>query len=273
MIAGVPSIVLALFGLLIFAQSFFGFLSQSANSGSVTAQSFLVAGIVMAALALPLIVAATREALAQLPGRLREASYALGKTSATTIWRVLLPSIRTGIASGIVLGMGRIVGDTAIITVLLGTGYRNDVGSVPISALRGTADADQLRLQQLARGGALTRTPRGCSVLLMSVLTLNALVTRHDQRPRADHNQRPGDEAGGAVKGISLMPRPRRIVDRHPHVAAPRIPPTANGMSCHTTIPAVTRQRRPDPRPRRRSSGCASNRSRSPTAHAGWCAT
>ena len=69
----------------------------------------------MALLALPLIVGATREALAQLPARMREASYALGKTRATTIRRVLLPSIRPDIASGVVLGMGRIIGDTAIV--------------------------------------------------------------------------------------------------------------------------------------------------------------
>ena len=69
----------------------------------------------MSLLALPLIVGATREALPQLPTRMREAAWALGKTRARTIRRVLLPSIRPGIASGIVLGMGRIIGDTAIV--------------------------------------------------------------------------------------------------------------------------------------------------------------
>ncbi len=58
----------------------------------------------MSVLALPLIVGATREALAQIPGHVREASYALGKTKATTLRRVLLPSIRTDIAAGVTLG-------------------------------------------------------------------------------------------------------------------------------------------------------------------------
>ena len=120
MVAGTPSVVLALFGLLIFSQSFLGFLSQHAATGSVTGSSFLTAGAVMSILALPLIVTSTRAALAQLPDRLREASYALGKTRATTIRRVLLPSIRPGIGTGVVLGMGRIIGDTAIITIVLG---------------------------------------------------------------------------------------------------------------------------------------------------------
>ena len=74
MIAGMPSVVLAIFGLLVFSQSFLGFLSQNAADGAVTGQSFLAAGAMMALLALPLIVGATREALAQIPDRMREAS-------------------------------------------------------------------------------------------------------------------------------------------------------------------------------------------------------
>ena len=75
-----------------------------------------------------------------MPKRTREASYALGKTRATTIRRVLLPSIRPSIASGVVLGMGRIIGDTAIVVILLGATLKNEaVGSIPLlSTLRGT---------------------------------------------------------------------------------------------------------------------------------------
>ena len=78
--AGAPSVVLALFGLLVFAQGVLGFLSQKAASGAVYGRSFFAAGVIMAALALPLIVGSTREALALLPNHLREASYALGRT-------------------------------------------------------------------------------------------------------------------------------------------------------------------------------------------------
>jgi phosphate transport system permease protein len=73
----------------------------------------------MAVLALPLIVGATREGLAQVPDHMREAAYALGKTRASCIRHVLLPAIRPNIASGVVLGMGRIIGDTAIVTIIL----------------------------------------------------------------------------------------------------------------------------------------------------------
>ncbi len=183
MVAGVPSVVLAIFGLLLFAHGFFGFLSQSASNGTVTGQSFLVAGTIMALLAVPLIVGATREALAQLPTRTREASYALGKTRATTIRRVLLPSIRPGIASGVVLGMGRIIGDTAIITILLGATLENEpVGKVPLlGTLRGTGSTLTSYVYNnspAGEGNAPQKAYAAAFVLLMIVLALNALVTR-----------------------------------------------------------------------------------------------
>jgi phosphate transport system permease protein len=183
-IAGIPSIVLALFGLLIFARPFFAFLSGSANNGSVLGQSFLIAGIIMAVLALPLVVGAASEALEQLPQRQREASFALGKTRATTIRRVLLPSIRPGIASGSVLGMGRIIGDTAIITVLLGgTALKLEgVGGAPLlGTLRGTGSTLTSYIyynSPSGDGNAPQKAYAAAFVLLMIVLALNAVVTR-----------------------------------------------------------------------------------------------
>ena len=182
MVSGVPSIVLALFGLLIFSKGFLRFLSQGAAQGAL-GQSFFTAGIVMSTLALPLVVGATREALAQLPDRLREASYALGKTRATTIRHVLLPAIRPSIASGIVLGMGRIIGDTAIVTILLGVGYRLEpVGHVPIlNVLRGTGSTLTTYVfnnSPAGDGNSPQKAYAAAFVLLMIVLALNALVTR-----------------------------------------------------------------------------------------------
>jgi phosphate transport system permease protein len=181
-IAGAPSIVLAIFGLLIFSRRFLEFLSQPAN-GVATAQSFLVAGIMLSLLAVPLVFGATREALTQLPGRLREASYALGKTRATTIRRVLLPAIRPGMASGVVLGMGRIIGDTAIITVLLGSTLRNEAaGHTPLfSTLRGvgsTLTSYVYNNSPAGEGNSPQKAYAAAFVLMVVVLCLNALVTR-----------------------------------------------------------------------------------------------
>ena len=71
---------------------------------------------------------------------MREAAFALGKTRAATIRRVLLPSVRSNVATGVTLGLSRIIGDTAIIVLLLGATLRNEPqGSVPvIGLLRGT---------------------------------------------------------------------------------------------------------------------------------------
>jgi phosphate transport system permease protein len=183
MIAGVPSVVLAIFGLLVFSQSFLGFLSQNAANGAVYGRSFFAAGVIMAILALPLIVGTTREGLAQVPDHMREAAYALGKTRASCIRRVLLPAIRPNIASGIVLGMGRIIGDTAIVTILIGVTLQNEaVGHVPIiGTLRGTGSTLTSYVytnSPAGEGNAPQKAYAAAFVLLMIVLLLNALVTR-----------------------------------------------------------------------------------------------
>jgi phosphate transport system permease protein len=182
MIAGVPSVVLAIFGLIIFAQPFLGFLSETDASGTVSGKSFFTAGAVMAVLALPLIVASTREGLTQLSDRLREASFALGRTPATTIRRVLLPAIRPDIASGTVLGLGRIIGDTAIINIVLGLTVTNEgVGHAPlISTLRGTGSTLTSYIytnSPAGEGSAPQKAYAAAFVLLMVVLGLNGIVT------------------------------------------------------------------------------------------------
>jgi phosphate transport system permease protein len=182
-IAGTPSVVLAIFGLLIFSKSFLAFLSQTSAGGSVFGRSFLTAGLIMALLAVPLIVGATREALAQVPAHVREASYALGKTKATTIRRVLLPSVRPSIASGITLGMGRIIGDTAIIVILLGASLRIEgAGGAPVlSLLRGTGSTLTSYVKEnspAGEGNAPQKAYAAAFVLLVIVIALNAIVVR-----------------------------------------------------------------------------------------------
>jgi phosphate transport system permease protein len=181
-IAGAPSVVLALFGLLIFDKSFLGFLSQRAATGAVFGRSFFAAGAVMALLALPLIVGSAREGLAQLSDRLREASFALGRTRATTIRRVLLPAIRPDIATGTVLGMGRIIGDTAIIRILLGSFLTTEpVGHTPIiGLLRGTGSTLTSYIYENSPAGegvAPQKAYAAAFVLLLIVLGLNGVVT------------------------------------------------------------------------------------------------
>jgi phosphate transport system permease protein len=182
-IAGSPSVVLAIFGLLVFSRPFLAFLSQTSAGGAVFGRSFLTAGAIMALLALPLIVGATREGLAQVPAHVREASYALGKSRITTIRKVLLPSVRPNIAGGVTLGMGRIVGDTAIVVILLGaTLHIEGAGGPPVlSTLRGTGGTltSYVKYNSPAgEGNAPEKAYAAAFVLLIMVLALNALVTR-----------------------------------------------------------------------------------------------
>jgi phosphate transport system permease protein len=204
-IAGAPSVVLALFGLLIFAQSYLGFLSQTAAGGGVYGRSFFAAGAVMAVLALPLVVASTREALTRLPDRLREASYALGRTRATTIRRVLLPAIRPDIATGTVLGLGRIIGDTAIITILLGTYLTlQKVGNAPvIGTLRGTGSTLTSYIfnnSPAGEGNAPQKAYAAAFLLLMIVLILNGIVTWLTNRGGQSEG------GGGLSRAFRLIP-------------------------------------------------------------------
>ena len=180
-VAGTPSIVLAIFGLIIFSNQALGFLSFTAQGGAVFGRSFFAAAAMMALIALPLVVGATREALQAVPGHVREASYALGKTKAATIRRVLLPAARPGIATGTALGMGRIAGDTAIVVILLGASLQlQGAGGAPIlDTLRGTGSTLTSYVYNnspAGEGNAQQKAYAAAFVLLVVVIALNFVV-------------------------------------------------------------------------------------------------
>lgn len=180
-VAGTPSVVLAIFGLVLFQQHIFAFMSFKAEGGAVFARSFLTAGAMMALIALPLVVGATREALRSIPDHVREASYSLGKSKAATIRRVLLPGARSGIATGAALGMGRVAGDTAIVVILLGASLQlSPQGDLPIlRTLRGTGSTLTSYVYNnspAGEGNAPQKAYAAAFVLLLIVLCLNFAV-------------------------------------------------------------------------------------------------
>ncbi len=177
-VAGTPSIVLAIFGLLIFAQPLFAFLSFTAEGNAVFGRSFFNAAAMMSLIALPLVVGATREALQSIPSHIREASYALGKTKAATIRRILLPAVRPGIGTGAALGMGRIAGDTAIVIGLLGATLQIERVDGPpvIDVLRGTGSTLTSYVYNNSpsgEGNAPEKAYAAAFVLLVVVVALN----------------------------------------------------------------------------------------------------
>jgi phosphate transport system permease protein len=187
-IAGTPSIVLALFGTLIFSNTALGFLTRT-SEGVVFGRSFFAAGAMLSLVALPLVVGSTREGLQAIPQHIREASYAAGKTKAATTRRILLPACRPQVATGAMLGLGRIIGDTAIIVVLLAATLNFEtVGSVPIlDVLKGTGGTLTSYVYQASPTGELDQPEKAyaaATILLLMVLLLNAAVDVVHRRAR-----------------------------------------------------------------------------------------
>jgi phosphate transport system permease protein len=189
-IAGTPSVVLALFGLAFFSQGLFGILSTTAEGGAVYGRSLIICCIVLSFEALPLIVGATREGLQATPRHVREASWALGKTRAATIHRVLLPTARPNIATGTALGMGRIAGDTAVVLLLGGAALQLEgEGSIPgLDILRGTGSTLTTYVytnSPSGEGNAPDKAYAAAFVLLLMVIVLNYAVDRIARGGRA----------------------------------------------------------------------------------------
>ena len=189
-IAGTPSIVLAIFGLIVFQQNAFALLSFTAEGGGVFGRSFFTASAMMALLALPLIVGATREGLQSIPGHVREASYGLGKSKWATIRKVLLPTVRPSIGAGTILGMGRIAGDTAIVVIMLGASLQiQGVGSLPlVGTLRGTGStltSFTYVNSPAGEGTAPGKAYAAAFVLLLIAILLNWSVTVLSRRSTA----------------------------------------------------------------------------------------
>jgi phosphate transport system permease protein len=182
-IAGTPDIVLAIFGLALFQVRLLAPFSVTAEGGGVFGRSFIAAGTMISLLALPAIYTASRDGLQAAPSHMREAAFALGKTRITTIRRVLLPHVRSNIATGTVLGISRIIGSTAIVLILLGGfGRIEPEGAVPVvGLLRGTGSALTSYVyynSPAGEGAAPQKAYAAAFVLLIFVLALNLLVER-----------------------------------------------------------------------------------------------
>lgn len=108
-LAGIPSIIYGLFGMMFFVITLK--LGLSLLSGALT----------LSLMVLPLILRTTEEALLSVPDGYREGSYGLGAGKLRTVWRIVLPPAAPGILAGVVLAIGRIVGETAALLFTAGT--------------------------------------------------------------------------------------------------------------------------------------------------------
>ncbi|MDR1317068.1 MAG: phosphate ABC transporter permease PstA [Spirochaetales bacterium] len=107
-LAGIPSIIFGLFGLLVFCR-FLGF-----------GQSIIAGAFTLSIMILPVIIRTTEESLKSVPGTYREGSLSLGATKSQSIFHVVLPSAMRGIVTSAILAIGRVVGESAPVLLTVG---------------------------------------------------------------------------------------------------------------------------------------------------------
>lgn len=158
-LAGIPSIVYGLFGYLIFVVSFgWGY-------------TLLGGGITLAIMILPVIVRSTEESLLAVPDGLREGAYALGASKVRTIFKIILPSAASGIVTSVILAIGRVVSESAVLILTIGM----VVNLVPQNAMSpGTSLA--LDIYFFASHGYPEEAAATSVVLLLFVFALNLIA-------------------------------------------------------------------------------------------------
>ncbi len=157
-LSGIPSIVYGLFGLLFFVTTLGWSFSMAAGA------------FTLAIMILPLIIRATEEALLAVPNTLREASFGLGAGKLRTIFKIVLPTAMPGILAGIILAIGRIVGETAALIYTAGT-----VPQIPKN-LFSSGRTLAIHMYSLSSEGLYTNQAYATAVvLLIIVIGINGL--------------------------------------------------------------------------------------------------
>ncbi|HIU49780.1 MAG TPA: phosphate ABC transporter permease PstA [Candidatus Limousia pullorum] len=157
-LSGIPSIVYGLFGFLMFNVTFkWGY-------------SFLSGAITLAIMILPLIIRTTEEALLAVPDSYREGSFGLGAGKLRTVFRAVLPSAVPGILAGVILAIGRIVGETAALIYTSGT-----VTGIPENLMDSGRTLSVHMYALLSEGLYMEQAYATSVVLLVLVLGINTL--------------------------------------------------------------------------------------------------
>jgi phosphate transport system permease protein len=133
LLAAIPSIVYGMWGLLIFAPILATYVQQPLQklfggvpllgalfSGPPVGIGILSAGIILAIMIIPFIASVMRDVFEVTPALLKESAYGLGATTWEVVWKVVLPYTKTGVIGGIMLGLGRALGETMAVTFVIG---------------------------------------------------------------------------------------------------------------------------------------------------------
>jgi phosphate transport system permease protein len=133
LLAAVPSIVYGMWGLLVFGPILATYVQQPLQAvfsdtpylgalfaGPPVGIGILSAGIILAIMVIPFIASVMRDVFEVTPPLLKESAYGLGATTWEVVWKVVLPYTKTGVVGGIMLGLGRAIGETMAVTFVIG---------------------------------------------------------------------------------------------------------------------------------------------------------
>src|SRR5258708_4352870 len=137
LLAGVPSIIYGIWGLFVLApilqrtvqpwliETFSGIpVLHSVFAGPPYGIGIFTAGLILAIMVLPFITSVTRDVFEAVPPMLKESAYGLGCTRREVMWKVVLPYARVGVTGGIMLALGRALGETMAVTFVIGNAHR-----------------------------------------------------------------------------------------------------------------------------------------------------
>ncbi len=136
LLAGIPSIIYGMWGLFVFAPLFADhvqpWINDNLGSLPLIGQVFqgppmgigmLTAGIILAIMVIPFTSSVMRDVFEIVPSMLKESAYGLGSTTWEVVWNIVLPYTKTGVVGGIMLGLGRALGETMAVTFVIGNAH------------------------------------------------------------------------------------------------------------------------------------------------------
>lgn len=170
-LTGIPSIIYGLFGAVFFVATL------------KLGMSIIAASLTLTIIVLPVIIRTTEEALKTVPQSFREGSLALGATKLHTLFKVILPSAMPGILSGIILSMGRIIGESAAIFLTAGT-----VAAMPDGILSSARTLTVHSYLVTQESGDIELAAAIGIVLIVMIFGLNLLATYISKKLNKTHN-------------------------------------------------------------------------------------
>lgn len=181
LLAGIPSVVYGFFGLVVIVPMIRNYTVAQGIGGN--GQTMLTASIILGIMILPTIIGVTESAMRSVPDQYYEGSLALGATKERTIFRIVIPAAKSGVIAGIVLGVGRAIGETMAVIMVAGNQPR-----MPQGILEGVRTMTTNIVMEMGYAADLHREALIATavVLFVFILIINACVSLLNRRSEND---------------------------------------------------------------------------------------